>query len=116
MDFQGRRIAGATVIGRDYRLGRVHCREFIYSFGVIGFEEVDFEKFIYGFEEGWGEDSGYFRRMVVLACEVFDKAREGEVQGILVVPGWLVSMVVWEIKYYEQLELVVRCPGGQEIW
>ena len=115
MDFQGRGIAGATVIGGDYRLGRVHYGEFIYSFEVVGFEEVDFEKFIYGFEEGWGEDSGYFRRLVVLACEVFDKAGEGEAQGILVVPEWPVSMVVREIKYCEQLELVVRWPGGQEI-
>ena len=94
MDFQGRSIAGATVISRDYRLGRVHCGEFIYSFEVVGFEEVDLEKFIYGFEEGLGEDSGYFHRLVVLACEVFDKAGEGEVRGILVVPEWLVSMVV----------------------
>ena len=62
MDFQGRGIAGATVIGGDYRLGRVHYGEFIYSFEVVGFEEVDFEKFIYGFEEGWSEASGYFRR------------------------------------------------------
>ena len=68
MDFQGRRIAGATVIGRDYRLGRIHCGEFIYSFEVVGFEEVDFEKFIYGFEEGWGEDSGYFRRSWRARC------------------------------------------------
>ena len=52
MDFQGRGIAGATVIGRDYRLGRIHGGEFIYSFEVVGFEEVDLEKFIYGFEEG----------------------------------------------------------------
>ena len=115
MDFQGRRIAGATVIGRDCRLGRIRCREFIYSFEVVGFEEVDFEKFIYGFEEGWGEVSGYFRRLVVLVCEVFDKAGEGKAQGILVVPEWPVSMVVREIKYCEQLELVVRWSGGQEI-
>ena len=86
MDFQGRRIAGATVIGRDYRLGRVCYGEFIYSFEVVGFEEVDFEKFIYGFEEGWGEDSGFFCRLMVLACEVFDKAGEGKAQGILVLP------------------------------
>ena len=52
MDFQGRGIAGATVIGGDYRLGRVH----------------------YG--------------------------------------G---SMMAREIKYCEQLKLVVRWPGGQEI-
>ena len=115
MDFQERGIAGATVIGGDYRLGRVHYGEFIYSFEVVGFEEVDFEKFIYGFEEGWGEDSGYFRRVVVLACEVFDKAGEDEAQGILVVLEWLGSMMAREVKYCEQLELVVRGPGGQEI-
>ena len=38
-----------------------------------------------------------------------------EAQGILVVPEWLGSMMAREIKYYEQLELVVRWPGGQEI-
>ena len=108
MDFQGRGIAGATVIGGDYKLGRVHCGEFICSFEVVGFEEVDFEKFVYGSEEGWGEDSGYFRRLVVLACEVFDKAGEDEAQGILVVPEWLGSMMAREIKYCEQLKLVVR--------
>ena len=52
---------------------------------------------------------------VAEACEVFDKAREGEAQGFLVVPEWLGSMMAREIKYYEQLELVVRWPGGQEI-
>jgi hypothetical protein len=94
MDFQGRGIAGATVIGGDYRLGRVHCEEFIYNFEVVGFKEIDFEKFVYGSEEGWSEDFGYFRLSVVLAFEVFDKARE--------------------IKYCEQLELAARGPGGQE--
>ena len=68
MDFQGRRIAGATVIGRDYRLGRFHYGECICSFEVVGFEEADFEKFIYGFEESWGEDSGYFRRSWRARC------------------------------------------------
>jgi hypothetical protein len=103
------------VIGGDYRLGRVHCEEFIYSFEVVGFEEVDFEKFVYGSEEGWGEDSGYFRLSMVLAFEVFDKTGEDEAQGILVVPDWLGSMMAREIKYCEQLELVARWLGGQEI-
>ena len=87
---------------------------------MVGFEEVDFEKFVYGSEEGWGEDSGYFRRLVVLACEVFDKAGEDEAQGILVVPEWLGSMMAREIKYCEQLELVGKwrpvfeCPAWFE--
>ena len=46
---------------------------------------------------------------------MFDKTGEGQSQCILVVPERLVSMVVREIKYCEQLELVVRWPGGQEI-
>ena len=46
---------------------------------------------------------------------MFDEAGEVKAQGILVVPEWLVSMVLREIKYCEQLELVVRWQGGQEI-
>ena len=60
MDFQGREIAEATVIGGDYRLGKVHFEKFIHGFEEVGFEkvgfekvgfeEVDFEKFVYGFK------------------------------------------------------------------
>ena len=113
MDFQGWGIAEATVIGGDYRLGRVHFEKFIYNFEEVGFEEVsfeevgfkevDFEKFVYGSEEGWSEGFGYFRLSVVLVFEVFDKAGEDEAQGILVVPEWLGSMMAREIKYCEQL-------------
>jgi hypothetical protein len=57
---------------------------------------------------------GYFRLSVVLVFEVFDKAGEDEAQGILVVPDWLGSVMVREIKYCKQLELMARWPGGQE--
>ena len=46
---------------------------------------------------------------------MFDKAGEDEAQGILVVSDWLRSVVVRKIKYCEQLELVARWLGGQEI-
>ena len=65
------------------------------------------------FVQDWSEGFGYFHLPVVLVFKVFDKARGEEAQGILVVPDWPGSMMAREIEYCEQLELVVRWPGGQ---
>jgi hypothetical protein len=53
--------------------------------------------------------------LVVLKFEVFDKAGEDVAQGILVVLGWLGSMMAREIKCYGQLEPVAWQLGGQGI-
>ena len=47
--------------------------------------------------------------------EVFGKVGDDEAQGILVVPDWLGSVMARKIEYCEQLELVARWLGSQEI-